>query len=89
MTAADALRRLLDAIYAARDESGTSEQTDLSYAMRFGMLRAPKLTDRLERLALDGLAGEAEPQLGEPCVCCGKRSRITTAACDHCDYEDK
>ena len=23
------------------------------------------------------------------CVSCGKMSRVTTAGCDHCDYEDK
>ncbi len=28
-------------------------------------------------------------ELGEPCAGCGKRSRVTSAGCDHCDYEDK
>lgn len=28
-------------------------------------------------------------ELGEPCAGCGRRSRVTTAGCDHCEYEDK
>lgn len=36
-----------------------------------------------------GALGPVKGTQGPPCAGCGKTSRITTAGCDHCDYEDK
>ncbi len=44
---------------------------------------------KLALLAAAQTANQFAAELGDPCVGCGQRSRITTAGCDHCDYEDK
>ena len=71
----DGRRRVIrEALDKARREGGEDAQAEVA---------------RL-REALAASEARAENPLGKhTCPACGKQSRVTTAGCDHCDYEDK
>jgi hypothetical protein len=83
---------LLDALQAYSD----AENLDLTFNIHdaIALLRALAahklhIVTEAEKRVLDNMRALNNPEGSEPCAGCGKRSRITTAGCDHCDYEDK
>ncbi len=72
------------------------ERQDMHRVISSQRLELHRLLEKLrllesDRRLRDEVRARANPLagLGDPCARFGKRSRITTAGCDHCDHEGK